>query len=99
PFPIAGWPGTCPAGIGVNSGHLTPCPGAGSGARYVLNVLRSTALPALTLAAGFVGVHARYLRSALLETLARPFITTARAKGLPERDVLTRHALRASLAT
>jgi ABC-type dipeptide/oligopeptide/nickel transport system permease component len=99
PFPIAGWPGTCPAGIGVNSGHLTPCPGAGSGLRYVLNVLRCTTLPALTLAAAFVGVHARYLRSTLLETLARPFVTTARAKGLPERRVLVRHAMRASLAT
>ena len=99
PFPLAGWPGSCPAGIGVNSGHLTPCPAAGSGIRYVLNVLRYTTLPALTLAAAFVGVHARYLRSTLLETLARPFVTTARAKGLPERRVLVRHAMRASLAT
>ena len=99
PLPLAGWPGSCPAGIGVNSGHLTPCPAAGSGIRYVLNVLRYATLPALTLAAAFVGVHARYLRSTLLETLARPFVTTGRAKGLPERRVLVRHALRASLAT
>ena len=99
PFPLAGWPGSCPAGIGVNSGHLTPCPGAGSGIRYLLNVLRYATLPALTLAAAFVGVHARYLRSTLLETLARPFVTTARAKGVAERRVLVRHAMRASLAT
>jgi peptide/nickel transport system permease protein len=99
PFPLAGWPGSCPAGIGVNSGHLTPCPGAGSGIRYILNVLRYATLPALTLAAAFVGVHARYLRSTLLETLARPFVTTARAKGVTERRVLVRHAMRASLAT
>jgi peptide/nickel transport system permease protein len=99
PFPLAGWPGTCPAGIGINAGHLTPCPAAGSGVRYVLNVLRYTTLPAITLALGFVGLHARYLRSALLETLDAPFVTTARAKGLPERTVLIRHALRTSLAT
>lgn len=99
PFPLAGWPGNCPAGIGINSGHLTPCPATGSGVRYVLNVLRYTTLPAATLAVGFVGLHARYIRSALLETLGLPFVTTARAKGLPERTVLLRHALRASLVT
>jgi peptide/nickel transport system permease protein len=99
PFPLAGWPGSCPAGIGVDAGTLTPCPAAGSGADYALNVLRYVTLPALTLAIGFVGLHARYLRSALLETLDAPFVTTARAKGLPERRVLVRHALRASLAT
>lgn len=99
PFPLAGWPGNCPAGIGLNSGYLTPCPGAGSGLRYVLNVLRYATLPAGTLALGFVGLHARYLRSTLLETLGLPYVTTARAKGLPERAVLLRHAMRASLAT
>lgn len=99
PFPLAGWPGSCPAGIGLNSGYLTPCPAAGTGIDYVGNVLRYTTLPALTLAAGFVGLHARYLRSALLDTLGAPFVTTARAKGLPERSVLVRHVLRASLVT
>jgi ABC-type dipeptide/oligopeptide/nickel transport system permease component len=99
PFPLAGWPGSCPAGIGINAGRLTPCPAAGSGADYALNALRYVTLPAVTLAIGFVGLHARYLRSALLETLDAPFVTTARAKGLPERRVLVRHALRASLAT
>jgi peptide/nickel transport system permease protein len=64
-----------------------------------LNVLRYVALPAATLAVGFVGLHGRYLRSTLVETLSEPFITTARAKGLAERHVLVRHALRASLAT
>lgn len=99
PFPLAGWPGTCPTGIGLNSGYLTPCPAAGHGGRLVLNVLRYATLPSLTLAVGFVGLHARYLRSALLENLAAPYITTARAKGLSERRVLVRHALRASLST
>lgn len=99
PLPLAGWPGSCPAGIGINAGTISPCPAAGSGVHYVLNVLRYVTLPALTLAIGFVGLHARYLRSALIETLDAPFITTARAKGLRERRVLLRHALRTSLTT
>jgi peptide/nickel transport system permease protein len=99
PFPIAGWPGSCPTGIGINSGRISPCAPAGTGAVYVLNVLRYVTLPAATLAMGFVGLHGRYLRSTLVETLGEPFITTARAKGLAERHVLVRHALRASLAT
>jgi peptide/nickel transport system permease protein len=99
PFPLAGWPGSCPTGLGVNAGVLTPCPAAGTGIRYALNVARYVTLPAVTLALGFVGLHARYLRSALLEVLDAPFVTTARAKGLRERSVLVRHALRASLVT
>ena len=99
PFPIAGWPGQCPAAFGLNRGFFTPCANAGSGVDYVANVLRYTMLPALTLAAGFVGLHARHLRSALLEALDLPYVTTARAKGLPERHVLLRHALRNSLVT
>jgi peptide/nickel transport system permease protein len=99
PFPLAGWPGSCPASIGLNYGNITPCRAAGSGAEYALNVLRYVALPAATLAIGFVGFHARYLRSALLDVLDAPYITTARAKGLPERMVVLRHALRVSLST
>lgn len=99
PFPLAGWPGSCPTGLGVNAGILSPCPEAGTGVRYVLNVARYVTLPAVTLALGFVGLHSRYLRSSLLEVLDAPFVTTARAKGLRERSVLTRHALRASLVT
>jgi peptide/nickel transport system permease protein len=99
PFPVAGWPGSCPVGLGLNSGTISPCPAAGTGVRYVANVLRYLTLPTVVLAVGFVGLHGRYLRATLLETLSAPYITTARAKGLPERHVLVRHALRASLAT
>ncbi len=99
PFPLAGWPGSCPTGLGINAGYLTPCPSAGSGLRYVVNVLRYLTLPVLTLAVGFAGLHGRYLHSTLAEALAAPFVTTARAKGLRERRVLVRHALRASLVS
>lgn len=99
PFPIAGWPGYCPTGIGINAGTLTPCPAAGSGVHLVGNVLRYVTLPALVLSVAFVGLHGRHLRSSLVVALGAPFTTTARAKGLPERAVVIRHALRASLAT
>ena len=99
PFPLAGWPGSCPAAIGLDAGQITPCPAAGSGATLVLHVLAHIALPAATLAAGLVGLHGRYLRSALLEQLDAPYIATARAKGLSERRVVLGHALRNALAT
>jgi peptide/nickel transport system permease protein len=98
-LPLAGWPGQCPAAFGLNRGFLSPCAPAGTGFDYVWNVIRYTTLPALTLAVGFVGLHARYLRSALAEALEQQYVTTARAKGLPERRVLIRHALRTSLVT
>ena len=51
-------------------------------------------LPALSLALAFIGVHSRFLRNSLIEALDAPYITVARAKGLTERAVLLRHALR-----
>jgi peptide/nickel transport system permease protein len=51
-------------------------------------------LPALTVAIGTVPPLIRSLRSSLLGVLESDFITTARAKGLPERRVVIRHALR-----
>jgi peptide/nickel transport system permease protein len=58
---------------------------------------RHLILPALTL--GLVGAAAtsRYQRAAMLDVLAEPFIRTARAKGLAETDVMSRHALRNAL--
>lgn len=96
PFPLAGWPGQCPGASGLDLGGLR-CAKAGSGIVYVGNVLRYLFLPSITLALAFIGLHGRYLRSTLLETLDAPFIVTARAKGLRERSVVLRHALRASL--
>lgn len=99
PFPLAGWPGSCPATVGLNAGTISPCPAAGHGATLVLHVLTHIALPALVLALGFVGLHGRYLRSSLIEQIGAPYISVARAKGLSERRVVLRHALRNALAT
>jgi peptide/nickel transport system permease protein len=59
--------------------------------------LRHLALPALTLALLGTASIARYQRAAVLDVLPLDFIRTARAKGLPERLVLWRHALRNAL--
>ena len=98
PFEVAGFPGSCPPGFGLNAGTFSHCPSAGSGLTYAWNLFRYLAIPALALAVGFVGLHARYLRAGLLQTLDAPFITTARSKGLSERKIVTRHGLRISVA-
>jgi len=59
--------------------------------------IRSLVLPAATLAAGAAAVIARFTRSSLLEVLGEDFVRTARAKGVRERWVLTRHSLRNAL--
>jgi peptide/nickel transport system permease protein len=54
-------------------------------------------LPWCVLALLYAAFYARMTRNTLLETLGEDYIRTARAKGLPERTVIVRHALRASL--
>jgi peptide/nickel transport system permease protein len=55
------------------------------------------ALPVASLALAMTGGIARYVRSSLLEVIRQDYIRTARAKGLSERSVITRHALRNAL--
>jgi len=54
-------------------------------------------LPWCALSAVFVGVYSRVLRSTILDMVNDDFVRTARAKGLSERQVMTRHVLRNSL--
>lgn len=54
-------------------------------------------LPALTLALPYAAVIARLLHDSLRETLSEDFVRTARAKGLSERVVVYRHALRVAI--
>lgn len=54
-------------------------------------------LPVIALAVSLIGVYARYIRSSTIETLSEPYVAVARAKGLPERQVMRRHVLRNSL--
>jgi peptide/nickel transport system permease protein len=54
-------------------------------------------LPWFTLSVLFIGIYSRVLRSTILDTINEDFVRTARAKGLSENQVLTRHILRNSL--
>jgi peptide/nickel transport system permease protein len=51
-------------------------------------------LPSVTLAVIYIALISRITRASVIETLGEDYIRTARAKGLPERTVLLRHALR-----
>ena len=62
-----------------------------------LKALRFLVLPALTLGAHVSAVLARFLRSALLDTLHQDYVRTARAKGLVERQVVLGHVLKNAL--
>lgn len=59
--------------------------------------LRHAILPTFTLAAVQMGRYMRFMRSSVIEVLREDYIRTARAKGLSERVVLYKHALRNSL--
>src|SRR6478735_11595537 len=54
-------------------------------------------LPWITLAVLFVGFYSRVLRSNMLDVMNEDYVRTARAKGLSERQVMTKHVLRNSL--
>ena len=54
-------------------------------------------LPWITLALLYIGIYARVLRSSLIEAQEQDYVRTARAKGLTEKRVLLRHALRTSM--
>ncbi len=60
----------------------------------VMGDWRSMTLPIMTLALITVASFSRYMRSSSMDVLAQDYIKVARAKGLPERLVLTRHLAR-----
>ncbi|HEX4472159.1 MAG TPA: ABC transporter permease [Nocardioides sp.] len=62
--------------------------------QHELDVLRHMLLPSLTLGLTLYGEYTLIVRSAMLETLGEDYILTARAKGLRQRQVILRHALR-----
>ncbi|MEH6373128.1 ABC transporter permease [Streptomyces sp. KLMMK] len=61
--------------------------------RWASNLL----LPWLALAVLYAAMYARQSRSSMIETMAEPYIRTARAKGLPRRTVVVKHGLRAGM--
>jgi peptide/nickel transport system permease protein len=63
----------------------------------ILDRLRHLLLPACALALGTIALTSRMTRSAMLEALNTDYIEAARAKGLPERTILGKHAFRNAL--
>ena len=62
-----------------------------------LDYARHLVLPVLTLALPLAAAWSRYVRSSMLDALHTPYVGLARAKGVPRRRVLVRHALRNAL--
>ncbi|WP_306120697.1 MULTISPECIES: ABC transporter permease [unclassified Roseitalea] len=62
-----------------------------------LESVRLMILPAVALATALMGVTIRQVRTAVIEVLGEDYITTARAKGVRERQIVYRHALRNAL--
>lgn len=87
-----GWPIALPPG-GITS---TDYDFMSTGARIV-DRFKHLILPVGTLTLALAAGVARYMRGQMLEVVRQDYIRTARAKGVPERTVIMRHALRNSL--
>jgi len=75
-------------------------PGAGSYVPLTQNPVHwftSLLLPWFVLAASFSAIYARLLRGNLMEVMSEDYIRTARAKGVPERQVIIRHGIRSAI--
>lgn len=70
---------------------------AASGASGLWESAKYLVLPIASLTIASIGGHTRYMRASMIETLRHDYIKTARAKGLSEVQVITRHALRNAL--
>jgi peptide/nickel transport system permease protein len=76
---------------------LPPTAPSGTSLAAIFSDWQGLVLPVSTLALVSIAAYSRYMRSAMIDSMAQDFIRTARAKGLSERVVLLRHALRNSL--
>lgn len=68
-----------------------------TGWAYVVDVLKHLVLPVTTLTLTTISGTFLIMRYSMLQTLGEDYVTTARSKGLPERRVLYRHAMRNAL--
>jgi peptide/nickel transport system permease protein len=76
------WPGTCPSLVCQES--------VGGNLRHAL-------MPALALGVGRAAILTRLLRASMLEIIRLEYVTTARAKGLAEKTIVLKHALKNAL--
>lgn len=79
------------------SGGMVDIAEAKTGLAYALDVGKHLVLPCLTLALVFLAQYSRLARVNMIDVLSADYIRTARAKGLSEWVVITKHALRNTL--
>lgn len=89
------WLLATPHGISIFPSQQMVTPGVehASGLEYALDVASHLVLPSITLALALLAAYSLIMRSSMVETLAEDYITTARAKGLTERQIVRRHAI------
>jgi peptide/nickel transport system permease protein len=73
---------------GVDPGH---------GIHFALDRAQHLALPIIVLCVASIATYSRFMRGSMLEVINSDYVRTARAKGLPERRVIMRHAFRNAL--
>jgi peptide/nickel transport system permease protein len=79
--------------------HWLPASGYVPFSEHPIANLEHMVMPAVVLGTGLSAVLMRQMRSSMLTSLGADYVRTARAKGLPERSVVLKHALRNSLVT
>jgi peptide/nickel transport system permease protein len=77
--------------------HLLPTAGAGEAGAGLLDHIAHLILPVITLTLTLLAHVSRLTRSSMLEELQSNYVKVARARGMPERIVIRRHALRNAL--
>ncbi len=65
---------------------------------HFVDVLRHLVLPVISLASIFLALYSRLARATMLETLGSDYVRTAKAKGLPDHQVVYKHALKNALS-
>jgi peptide/nickel transport system permease protein len=85
--------------LSINLTHLLPATEWVSLTANPVEHLKHAVLPVLVLAAGQIPVYVRLLRTDMAATLSEDFITMAKSKGISDRRILWRHALRPSSFT
>ncbi|SFT91449.1 ABC transporter permease [Sedimentitalea nanhaiensis] len=63
-----------------------------------LDIMRHMVLPTITLSSIFLALYSRLSRASMMETLGSDYVRTAKAKGLTEREVVYKHALKNALS-
>jgi len=82
-----------------SSGRTTPGYAGATAMTALADRVRHLVLPVTVLAVVQAAAWSRYLRGSMIETLAQPFIAAARARGVPARLVILRHALRPAIGS